>query len=141
MGESQRKAELYEQFARVGKALASPKRLELLDLLAQGERSVEDLAAQAGVGLASCSAHLRRRGEVLDAALALGEQVEQLQPLRAGQRLADACELLIQLGLALALAHRCSFLPPRPLWPAAASAVWREILPPPGDVHAVTTLL
>jgi rhodanese-related sulfurtransferase len=59
MGEHQRKAELYEQFARVGKALASPKRLELLDLLAQGERSVEDLAAEAGMGLSSCSAHLQ----------------------------------------------------------------------------------
>src|SRR6516162_4050953 len=59
MGESQRKAELYEQFARVGKALASPKRLELLDLLAQGERSVEDLAEAAEVGLSSCSAHLQ----------------------------------------------------------------------------------
>ena len=59
MGDARRKAELYEQFARVGKALASPRRLELLDLLAQGERSVEDLAGAAGLGLTSCSAHLR----------------------------------------------------------------------------------
>jgi rhodanese-related sulfurtransferase len=59
MGDRQRKAELYEQFARVGKAMASPKRLELLDLLAQGERSVEELAAEAGLGLSSCSAHLQ----------------------------------------------------------------------------------
>lgn len=59
MGDRQRKSELYEQFARVGKAMASPKRLELLDLLAQGERSVEDLAGQAGLGLTSCSAHLQ----------------------------------------------------------------------------------
>ena len=59
MGDRQRKAELYEQFARVGKSLASPKRLELLDLLAQGERSVEDLAAEAGLGLSTCSAHLQ----------------------------------------------------------------------------------
>jgi len=59
MGDHQRKAELYEQFARVGKALASPKRLELLDLLAQGQRSVEDLAEAAEVGLSSCSAHLQ----------------------------------------------------------------------------------
>ena len=44
MGDARRKADLYEQFARVGKALASPRRLELLDLLAQGERSVEGLA-------------------------------------------------------------------------------------------------
>jgi rhodanese-related sulfurtransferase len=59
MADPQRKSALYEQFARVGKALASPKRLELLDLLAQGERSVEDLAGQAGLGLTSCSAHLQ----------------------------------------------------------------------------------
>ena len=59
MGDAQAKTELYEQFARVGKALASPRRLELLDLLAQGERNVEELAAQAGLGLTSCSAHLQ----------------------------------------------------------------------------------
>lgn len=59
MGDAQRKAALYEQFARVGKALASPKRLELLDLLAQGERNVEDLASEAGLGMTSCSAHLQ----------------------------------------------------------------------------------
>jgi rhodanese-related sulfurtransferase len=59
MGDAQRKAALYEQFARVGKALASPKRLELLDLLAQGERNVEGLAAAAGLGVTSCSAHLQ----------------------------------------------------------------------------------
>ncbi len=58
MGDRQRKAGLYEQFARVGKALASPKRLELVDLLTQGERSVEDLADQAGLGVSTCSAHL-----------------------------------------------------------------------------------
>ena len=59
MGDAQRKAALYAEFARVGKALGSPRRLELLDLLAQGERSVEDLAGQAGLGLTSCSAHLQ----------------------------------------------------------------------------------
>ena len=47
------------QFARIGKALASPARLELLDLLAQGERSVEDLAREAHLSLANASAHLR----------------------------------------------------------------------------------
>lgn len=59
MGEARRKAELYEQFARVSKGLASPKRMELVDLLSQGERSVEDLANAAGLGLTSCSAHLQ----------------------------------------------------------------------------------
>src|SRR5262245_50756328 len=59
MGDHQRKAELWEQFAAVGKALASPKRLELLDLLAQGERGVEALARAASLPLSSCSAHLQ----------------------------------------------------------------------------------
>jgi rhodanese-related sulfurtransferase len=50
---------LYEQFARVGKALANPVRLELLDLLAQGERSVEDLAGTAQMKVSNTSAQLR----------------------------------------------------------------------------------
>lgn len=59
MGDRQAKEWLFEQFAAVGKALANPKRLELLDLLAQGERSVEALAAAAGLGLTTCSANLQ----------------------------------------------------------------------------------
>jgi rhodanese-related sulfurtransferase len=50
---------LYEQFARVGKAVANPHRLELLDLLAQGERSVDDLAQQAALPIANTSQHLQ----------------------------------------------------------------------------------
>jgi rhodanese-related sulfurtransferase len=50
---------LYEQFARVGKALASPHRLELLDVLAQGERTVEMLARETGMSIASASQHLQ----------------------------------------------------------------------------------
>jgi rhodanese-related sulfurtransferase/DNA-binding transcriptional ArsR family regulator len=57
--ERARKTALYEQFARVGKALANPARLELLDLLAQGERSVEELAAAAGLRVSNTSAQLR----------------------------------------------------------------------------------
>lgn len=53
------KRDLYEQFARVGKALASAARLELLDLLAQGERSVEDLAREASLSVANASQHLQ----------------------------------------------------------------------------------
>jgi rhodanese-related sulfurtransferase/DNA-binding MarR family transcriptional regulator len=56
--EHARKMALYEQFARVGKALANPARLELLDLLAQGERSVEDLAAAARMKTSNTSAQL-----------------------------------------------------------------------------------
>lgn len=50
---------LYEQVARIGKSLASPKRLELVELLAQGEKSVETLAAQAGIDMRLASAHLK----------------------------------------------------------------------------------
>ena len=53
------KASLNLQFARIGKALASPRRIELLDLLGQGERSVEALANETGMSVALTSAHLR----------------------------------------------------------------------------------
>lgn len=59
MSKREAKTSLYEQFARMGKGLASPKRLELLDLLAQGERSVESLASEAGLGLSTASMHLQ----------------------------------------------------------------------------------
>ena len=59
MTDREAKTLLYEQFARVGKALASPTRLELLDLLAQGERGVEDLAGAAGLRLSNASAQLQ----------------------------------------------------------------------------------
>lgn len=53
------KEALYEQFARIGKAMASPKRIELLDLLCQGERTVEGLAQAARMGMTNASAHLQ----------------------------------------------------------------------------------
>ncbi|MEV0691599.1 metalloregulator ArsR/SmtB family transcription factor [Streptomyces sp. NPDC050388] len=53
------KAQLYDAFAASGKALASGKRLELLDLLAQGERTVDALAKAAGLNLTTASAHLQ----------------------------------------------------------------------------------
>jgi len=53
------KSHLYEQVARIGKALASPKRLELIELLCQGEKTVEVLAAQAEISVKLASAHLR----------------------------------------------------------------------------------
>ena len=53
------KDRLYAQFARVGKALASEKRLELLDLLAQGPRRVDALAVEAGIPVANVSQHLQ----------------------------------------------------------------------------------
>jgi rhodanese-related sulfurtransferase/DNA-binding HxlR family transcriptional regulator len=59
MGDRAAKAALYREFAVVGKALGNPGRLELLDLLAQGPRSVEDLAEAAELAMSTCSAHLQ----------------------------------------------------------------------------------
>ena len=53
------KDRLFEQFARMGKALASPKRLEIVDLLAQGERTVEEIARETEMSVASASQHLQ----------------------------------------------------------------------------------
>lgn len=50
---------IYEQFARIGKAVSSPKRLELLDLLCQGPRTVEVLAKESGLAVANASQHLQ----------------------------------------------------------------------------------
>jgi rhodanese-related sulfurtransferase len=50
---------LYDQFARIGKAVAHPKRIELLDLLCQGERSVDVLAQAAALSVTNASAHLK----------------------------------------------------------------------------------
>jgi len=62
---------LYEEVARIGKAVSSPKRLELLEILAQGEKTVEALAVDAGIDIKLATAHL----EVLKAArLAVAER-------------------------------------------------------------------
>ncbi|MFI5932112.1 ArsR/SmtB family transcription factor [Actinoplanes sp. NPDC051494] len=53
------KWDIYQQVARVGKVLASPVRLRLLDLLGEGEQDVEGLARAAGVGLKNTSAQLQ----------------------------------------------------------------------------------
>jgi len=50
---------IYEQFSRIGKAVSSPKRLELLDLLCQGEKNVETLARETGLNFANASQHLQ----------------------------------------------------------------------------------
>ncbi len=51
---------IYEQFSRIGKAVSSPQRLELLDLLCQGKRTVDVLAKEADLSLANTSQHLQR---------------------------------------------------------------------------------
>src|SRR5215471_14288742 len=53
------KTELYDQFSRVTKALSSGRRLELIELLAQGDRAVEALAAETGQSAANTSQHLQ----------------------------------------------------------------------------------
>jgi len=50
---------LYEQVARIGRAIGSPKRLELLEVLAQGEKTVEALAADLDIDMRLASAHLK----------------------------------------------------------------------------------
>ncbi len=62
------KNHLYEQVARIGKAMASPKRLELVELLCQGEKTVELLAQQAEISVKLASAHLKalRQARLVD---------------------------------------------------------------------------
>jgi rhodanese-related sulfurtransferase len=63
------KSAIYEQIARIGQAAGSPSRLELLDLLSQGARTVEALARQTGQSVATTSHHLQvlRRARLVDA--------------------------------------------------------------------------
>jgi rhodanese-related sulfurtransferase/DNA-binding transcriptional ArsR family regulator len=63
------KSAVYDQTARIGQAAASPSRLELLDLLSQGPRTVDALARQAGQSVATTSHHLQvlRRARLVDA--------------------------------------------------------------------------
>jgi rhodanese-related sulfurtransferase len=83
---------IYEQLARLGKAVSAPKRLELLDLLCQGPRTVEVLAGQASLSVANASQHL----QVLRAARLV--ETEK-QGLHVEYRLAgdDVCEFFLAL--------------------------------------------
>ena len=58
------KHELFTQFARVGKALSNANRLELLEFLAQAERSVDELAKVSGLSVANTSQHLQQRRQI-----------------------------------------------------------------------------
>ncbi len=53
------KDEIYDQFSRIGKAVSSPKRLEIIDILCQGERTVEILANETSLTVANTSQHLQ----------------------------------------------------------------------------------
>jgi rhodanese-related sulfurtransferase len=83
---------IYEQFARLGKAVSAPKRLELLDLLCQGPRTVEVLADRASLSVANTSQHL----QVLRAARLV--EIEK-KGLHVEYRLAgdDVCEFFLSL--------------------------------------------
>jgi rhodanese-related sulfurtransferase/DNA-binding transcriptional ArsR family regulator len=59
MADRTAKTALFDAFAQVGKALASGRRIELLDVLANGERTVEELARQTDLSLANASRHLQ----------------------------------------------------------------------------------
>lgn len=102
------KDHLYEQVARLGKALASPKRLELIELLCQGEKTVETLATQADISVKLASAHLkelrqsrlvqtRRGGKYVLYRLASTGVADLWVTLRA-----EAEERLVELRMALA---------------------------------------
>ena len=101
------KQELNDQFARLGKALSNGRRLELLEYLAQGERSVEQLAAVSGLSTANTSQHLqqmrqagvvsaRRDGKQILYSLASEDVIRLLDVLRtvAEQRLAEVREMV-----------------------------------------------
>ena len=59
VGHREFKDAVYAQFARIGHALSSPKRIELIDLLSQGEKTVEQLAESIATPIKNTSAHLR----------------------------------------------------------------------------------
>lgn len=83
---------IYEQLARLGKAISAPKRLELLDVLCQGPRTVEALAEQAGLSVANASQHLQvlRASRLVDA---------EKKGLYVEYRLADATVCAFFLSL------------------------------------------
>lgn len=112
---------LYEHVARLGKALASPKRLELLEILSQGEKNVEQLAADAEITVKLASAHLK----ALKAA-------RLLEARRAGRnifyRLAD--EQVAGLWVALRAAAESRF--------TSLQAAMRALVTHPDELAPVT---
>ena len=102
MGDRELKRTLFDEFGRIGQALASGRRIELLDVLANGERTVEVLAGEVGMSVANTSQHLqilrqaglvgsRREGTSVHYRLAAPEVFELWRTLRtlAGARLAE----------------------------------------------------
>jgi rhodanese-related sulfurtransferase len=102
MADRAAKTALFDDFARVGRALASGRRIELVDVLANGERTVEALAGEVGLSVANTSHHLktlrqaglvttRREGTSVHYRLAGPEVFELWRTLRtlAASRLAE----------------------------------------------------
>lgn len=102
------RTDLFDQLAVVGKAFASAKRLELVELLSQGERTVDSLAREAGLGVTTTSAHLqvlklsslvrtRRSGTHVHYSLA-GDDVAQLYSSLRAVALAHSADVERALG-------------------------------------------
>ena len=102
MGDRELKRTLFDEFGRIGQALASGRRIELVDVLANGERTVEAVAGEVGLSVANTSQHLqilrqaglvttRREGTSIHYRLAAPEVFELWRTLRtlAGARLAE----------------------------------------------------
>src|SRR4030095_3294476 len=89
------KAAVYEQIARIGQAASSPARLELLDLLSQGPRTVEALAQHTNHSVATTSHHLQvlRRARLVDAEKAGLYVTYRLADPHVGQFLLDLRQL------------------------------------------------
>jgi rhodanese-related sulfurtransferase/biotin operon repressor len=94
------KKDLFARFAQVGKALSNGHRLELLEFLAQGERSVEELAQVAGLSTANASQHLQRLRHA-------GLVAAHMQGHRVCYRLADE-DVVTLMGLLRRIAERNS---------------------------------
>ena len=97
------KDRLYGQFARIGKALASPHRLEVLELLAQGERTVEALAGEIGISLANASQHLQGLREA-------GLVDSRKQGLYVHYRLADDAVMALSKAIRMVAERRLAEL-------------------------------
>lgn len=97
------KDRLYGQFARIGKALGNPYRLEILELLAQAERTVESLADEIGVSVANASQHLQ-------ALRAAGLVDSRKQGLYVRYRLADDSVVALSGALRLVAERRLADL-------------------------------
>jgi rhodanese-related sulfurtransferase len=97
------KQRVYQELARVARGIASPVRLELLDVLSQGDKAVEQLSAQAGLSIKNTSAHLRE--------LRAARLVEsRKQGRHVFYRLADHAVATFFVGLRALAEHRSAEL-------------------------------